>query len=273
MATDRQRKVLITGASAGIGLATAQRLVAEGWRVWGTSRDVFRLPVLEGFHPLRMDLGRPDSIRQGFQQALGEAGVFEALVNNAGAGVFGPLEAMPVDLVREQFAELVEGPLELARLFLRSMPEGGRGTMINVTSLAAQFPIPFMAPYSAAKAALSAVTQSLRLEQAGTRVRVVEVRPGDIRTRFHDATKRVGAAADDGQRRALEAVWEKQLRDMAGAPPPERVAAAIARALSTENPPPLVVVGGFFQARLAPLGARFLPPRLLEGLSRRHFGL
>ncbi len=273
MATDRQRTVLITGASTGIGLVTAMLLTAKGWEVWGTSRTAARLPRVPHFHPVQMDLGQPDSIRQGFEEALREAGGFDVLINNAGAGVFGPLTALPAELVREQFAVLVDGPLELVRLALPSMRERGRGTIINITSLAAQFPIPFMAPYSAAKAALGSFTQSLRLELAHTPIRVVEIRPGDIRTQFHEATKRIAAGADEQQQRAMTAVWETQLRDMAVAPPPVCVAGAVLRAINAANPPPLVVVGGFFQARLAPFGARLLPPRLLEWLSRRYFGM
>lgn len=247
MATEHQRKVLLTGASSGIGLETAKLLTARGCEVWGTSRDLSRLPTLSNFHPVRMDLEQTDSIRRGFTEALREAGGFDVLINNAGAGAFGPLTALPADLVREQFAVLVDGPIELVRLALPSMRERGRGRIINVTSLAAQFPIPFMAPYSAAKAALSSFTQTLRIELSGTPIRVVEIRPGDIRTKFHDATNRISAGVGEEQQRAMAAVWETQLRDMAAAPPPERVAGAILRAINAANPPPLVVVGGFFR--------------------------
>ena len=251
-------KVFLTGASAGIGLAIARLLTAHGCEVWGTSRDRKRLPELPGFHPVVMDLSQP---------SLPADVPFEVLINNAGAAVFGPVDILPVDLVREQFQLLVEGPLELIRLALPGMRARGVGTIINITSLAGQLPVPFMAPYNAGKAALSSLTQCLRLELSDTSIRVVEVRPGDINTAFHDATKRV----DVGDLRRAASAWETQIRDMAAAPPPDSVARAVLRIVNQPNPPPVAVVGGLFQAKVAPLAARFLPVRLLEWGLRRYY--
>ena len=273
MAASEPRKVFLTGASSGIGLETARLLVQHGCEVWGTSRDVSRLPQLPRFHPVRMDLASCDSIRQGFAMAQGEAGAFDALINNAGDGAFGPLETMPAQMVRAQFQVLVDAPLELIRLALPKMRERGRGVILNVTSLAAQFPIPFMAPYSAAKSALSLFTQGLRVELSNTSIHVVELRPGDINTPFHERTKKVATAASAGEQRRLKAVWDSQVRNMMAAPPPERVARAILRAITAPNPPPLLVVGGCFQARVTPLAARLLPLRLLEWALRQYYRL
>src|ERR1700722_17371105 len=211
MAANEPRKVFLTGASSGIGLETAKLLTQHGCEVWGTSRDVSRLPTLPRFHPVPMDLASFDSIRDGFASALQEAGAFDALINNAGDGVFGPLETVPVEMVREQFQILVDAPLELIRLALPKMRERGRGLILNVTSLAAQFPIPFMAPYSAAKAALSLFTQSLRIELSNTSIQVVELRPGDINTLFHERTKKVSLVASTDEQRRLNAVWNTQI--------------------------------------------------------------
>ena len=273
MATSESRKILLTGASSGIGLEAARLLTQRGYEVWGTSRDVSRLPQLSGFHTVRMDLANPNSVREGFATALKEAGAFDALINNAGAGAFGPLEAMPVEMVREQFQVLADAPLELIRLVLPGMRERGRGIILNVTSLAAQFPIPFMAPYSAAKSALSSLTQGLRTELANTPIRVVELRPGDINTPFHQRTKRAAAVASDGDQRRLKAVWDTQVRNMASAPRPAHVARAILRVIKAPNPPPVLVLGGFFQAGVIPRAARLLPPRLLEWALRRYYRL
>jgi short-subunit dehydrogenase len=273
MAASETRKVFLTGASSGIGLATATILTRHGYEVWGTSRDISRLPQLPRFHPVRMDLASFDSIRDGFGMALKEAGTFEVLINNAGDGAFGPLETMPAEMVREQFQVLVDAPLELIRLALPKMRERGCGVVLNVTSLAAQFPIPFMAPYSAAKSALSLFTQGLRVELSNTSIHVVELRPGDIHTAFHERTKKMDVTASSEEQRRMKSAWDTQVRNMAAAPPPERVARAILQAVTAPTPPPVLVVGGFFQARVTPLAARLLPLRLLEWALRKYYRL
>jgi short-subunit dehydrogenase len=273
MATSEPRKVFLTGASSGIGLETARLLTQNGLEVWGTSRDLSRLPQLPHFHPVRMDLTDLDSIRKGFAIALQEAGVFDVLINNAGDGAFGPLETMPAEMVREQFQVLVDAPLELIQLALPKMREQGSGVILNVTSLAAQFPIPFMAPYSAAKSALSLFTQGLRVELSNTSLRVVEIRPGDINTLFHERTKKVSFVASLDEQRRMNAVWNTQIRNMNAAPKSQRVAAVILRAITASNPPPVLIVGGFFQARVTPLAARLLPIRLLEWALQRYYRL
>ena len=273
MAPSDIRTVFLTGASSGIGLETAKLLTAQGFEVWGTSRDAARLPKLPRFHGVKMDLAQMDSIRQGFAAASQEAGAFDVLINNAGTGVFGAIEAVPAEMVREQFQVLVGAPLELIRLALPAMRQRNRGIIINVTSLAAQFPIPFMAPYTAAKSALSAFTTGLRIELSNSPIRVVEVRPGDINTSFHDRTKRVETTRSPEEQHRMKSAWETQLRNMADAPRPDHVAQAMLRVITTPNPPPVVVVGGLFQARLAPLGARFLPLRVLEFALRKYYRL
>jgi short-subunit dehydrogenase len=273
MAASESRKVFLTGASSGIGLAAATLLTQHGCEVWGTSRDILRLPTLPRFHPVRMDLTSYDSIREGFATSQKEAGAFDVLINNAGDGAFGPLETMPAEAAREQFQVLVDAPLELIRLALPKMRERGRGVILNVTSLAAQFPIPFMAPYSAAKAALSQFTQGLRIELSNTSIQVVELRPGDINTPFHERTKRIIAPVNAGDQRRMKAVWDTQIRNMNAAPKPELVARVILEAITVPNPPPVLIVGGFFQARVTPLAARILPLRLLEWALRQYYRL
>src|SRR5258708_4050716 len=100
MATSEPGKVFLTGASSGIGLETARLLTQHGCEVWGTSRDISRLPQHARFHPVQMDLASFDSIREGFASALKEAGAFGVLINNAGDGAFGPLDVMPAEIVR-----------------------------------------------------------------------------------------------------------------------------------------------------------------------------
>src|SRR5205823_15004475 len=84
------KRVFLTGASSGIGLAIAKLLVAQGHEVWGTSRNLERLPKVPQFHPVRLDLGEPRSVDEAFNGALTKAGHFDVLINNAGSGHFGP---------------------------------------------------------------------------------------------------------------------------------------------------------------------------------------
>ena len=149
------KRVFLTGASAGIGLATARALSAAGCEVWGTARDVGRLPVdLPGFHPVALDLNDPGSLETIFHRARTEAGGrFDAVINNAGGGWFGPGAEIPPDELLAQFQALALGPMALIRLALPSLRRSPGGLVVNVTSLAARLPLPFGAAYSAAKAA------------------------------------------------------------------------------------------------------------------------
>src|ERR1700690_438533 len=118
---DSVKRVFLTGASAGFGLRAARALCERGHEVWGTSRDAKRLPLLEHFHPISLDLNDPASIESGFAQALQEAGYFDVLINNAGAGVFGALESFSDAEFAAQLQTLVLGPQRLIRGVLPDM--------------------------------------------------------------------------------------------------------------------------------------------------------
>jgi len=270
---DGDKKIFLTGASFGIGLETAQLLCSHGFSVWGTSRDLARLPALQNFHPVTMDLTNPKSIRENFSLALKEAGQFDVLINNAGAGWFGPVEMQTDELVREQFQLMVHGPLELIRLALPQMRQRNRGLIINVTSLAARFPIPYLGTYSATKAALSSFSENLRYELAQTGIRITDLQPGDIHTHFHAATKRVDDAAPAVDKPRIAAAWNTIDRNMAVAPQPQLVANTILRIINSPNPPPVVTAGNFFQTRIATVLARLVPRQLVEWGQRKYYGI
>ena len=138
------KRVLLTGASAGIGRSTALRLLRDGHEVWGTSRDVRRLVGIEGLHPLELDLTRNDSIDAAMVRGQQESRGFDVVINNAGNGIWSPVEALTPEQELAQFQVLVFGPMRIIRSCLPQMRERGAGVVINVTSLAADFPIPFL---------------------------------------------------------------------------------------------------------------------------------
>src|SRR5437762_5218302 len=185
--TSVMKRVFLTGASSGIGLAIAKLLVAQGHEVWATSRNLERIPKMAQLHPARLDLADPRSVEEAFDAALAEAGHFDVLINNAGSGHFGPAGNLSEKEIASQFQILFFGHVQLMQLALRAMQERGEGLIINVTSLAGRLPVPFMAAYNAAKAAMASFTMSIQLELPDSRVRIVDLQPGDICTDFNDA--------------------------------------------------------------------------------------
>ena len=280
------KRVFLTGASAGIGLATAQALSAAGCEVWGTARDVSRLPQgLAGFHPVPLDLNEPASVEGVFGAALAEAGGrFDAIINNAGGGWFGPGAEIPPDELSSQFQILALGPMALIRLAVPSLRTRPGGLVVNVTSLAARLPLPFGAAYSAAKAALSVFTAGLQMEESAPnrpgehRVRFVDVQPADINTGFNRAMRYWGKLDDvaDPLAGAVQGSLAASDRSMAGAPGPEVVARAICQLVTDEATAArraLRTVGNVWQAVGGPLAYRFLPRRLMLWTVRKNCGL
>lgn len=266
------KKVFLTGASSGIGLAIAEALVARGHDVWGTSRNLIRLENLRGVHPVRLDLSDPRSIDDAFKSALAAAGYFDAVVNNAGSGHFGPAEHLSDEEIQKQFQTLLFGHLQLMRLALAAMRNRGKGLIINVTSLASRLPVPFMAAYNAAKAAMASFTMSIQLELADSKVRIVDLEPGDISTAFNDAVTR-GSHGDPQYEAKLSKTWEAIDRNMKAAPKPDLVAQHVLKLIDATNPAPRVTVGDSFQTKIAPFIFRFLPQRLRIWGLKKYYGI
>lgn len=266
------KRVFLTGASSGIGRAIADALLARGDEVWGTSRNLERLPKVPQFYPVRLDLGDPRSVEEAFNGALADAGHFDVLINNAGSGHFGPAENLSEKEIATQFQILVFGQMQLMRLALRMMQARGEGFIINVTSLAGRLPVPFMAAYNAAKAAMASFTMSIQLELPDSRVRIVDLQPGDICTDFNDAAIK-SELPDQRYEVKVAKTWDKAERNMKNAPKPDLVARCVCELIDQTNPPPRITVGDAFQSKIAPLIFRFLPQRLrLWGL-RRYYGI
>lgn len=255
------KRIFITGASSGIGLATAKLLAERGDEVWGTSRDIARIPQLPRLHAVRLDLGDNVSLGESFKMALREADHFDVVINNAGSGHFGPGEFLSTEAVQAQFQTVVFAHIELCRLALASMRTRGSGRIINVTSLASRLPVPFMGAYNAAKAAMASFTMSLQLELERSDIRVIDLQPGDIHTDFNDAVVKTDSG-DPPYAARVEQAWRVVDKNMKAAPKPELVARQIAKLIDAANPPPRVTVGDLFQSIIAPLIFRFLPQRV-----------
>ncbi len=266
------KRVFLTGASSGIGLAIAKLLVAEGHEVWGTSRNLERIPKMPS--GMRFVLIWPIRflVEAAFNAALTEAGYFDVLINNAGAGHFDPAELVPMETITSQFQILVFGQIQLMQLALRHMQARGEGLIINVTSLASRLPVPFMAAYNAAKAAMASFTMSIQLELGNSRVRVVDLQPADIRTEFNQGVIK-STEGDPRYDTKIAKTWEVTERNMKNAPTPDLVARNVLRLVNSAQPPPRITVGNAFQSKIAPLIFRFLPQRVRIWGLKRYYGI
>lgn len=266
------KRIFLTGASSGIGLAMAKLLVSQGHEVWGTSRNLDRIPKMPLLHPVRLDLGDPRSVEEAFNAALGEAGHFDVLINNAGSGHFGPAEFVSTEMIVSQFQILVFGQVQLLRLALRSMQTHGEGLIINVTSLASRLPVPFMATYNAAKAALASFTMSIQLELSDSCVHIVDLQPGDICTGFNENVRKSTQCDSRYDAKAAQ-TWQAVERNMQAAPKPEIIAQRVLELIRGAYPPPRMTVGDTFQTKIAPLIFRFLPQRVRIWGLKRYYGI
>lgn len=188
------RRALVTGASSGIGAATAQRLTSEGWQVYAVARRAQKLEHLaeqEGIIPLVCDVTDKEQVEAVQQQVADEGGI-DTLINNAGGalGVDSVAEGREDDY-RWMFEVNVLGTLNVTQAFLPMLRAHGEGTVLNLTSTAGQVPYEGGAGYNAAKFGQHALTGVLRLEEAEHNVRVIEVLPGMVKTEEFTA-KRLG---------------------------------------------------------------------------------
>jgi NAD(P)-dependent dehydrogenase (short-subunit alcohol dehydrogenase family) len=262
--------VLVTGASSGIGAATAELLAGRGFAVYGTSRRAEGRSPPAGVRWLAMDVRDDASVREAVARSLAEAGSLAGVVCNAGYGIFGSVEEVPLELAREQLETNFFGVLRTLRAVLPSMRERRRGRVVIVGSLAGRAPIPFQAHYSASKAALDALVLALRNELHGTGVAASLVEPGDVATPFNDAMTWGDPAASAYGERAREV--ERRVREaLPKAPGPESVARKVLRALTARRPRVRYTAGA--DAWLVPLGRRLLPDAASLRLIRWHFGI
>lgn len=180
--------ILVTGASAGIGKATAKRLIADGYTVFGAARRVENMQDLEslGGHAIRMDITDESQIRSALSRVLDENGRIDALVNNAGYGVYGAVEQVPIDEARRQFEVNLFGLASLTQKVLPIMRAQGDGHIINVSSVGGKMYTPLGAWYHATKHALEGWSDALRIEVAPFGIKVSIVEPGAINTEFSD---------------------------------------------------------------------------------------
>jgi NAD(P)-dependent dehydrogenase (short-subunit alcohol dehydrogenase family) len=276
---------LVTGASTGIGRATALRLAGAGWRVLAGVRDpaagqeLAGLAPAETVVPLELDVTAPEQIAAAAARVELEApapGGLDALVNNAGIGVGGPLELISEEDLRRQFDVNVFGQVAVTRALLPALRRA-RGRIVFISSIGGLVALPYTAPYGASKHAIEAFGDALRVELRGSGVQVALVEPGSVATPIWDkgraeAEQVVIPPELQEQYGHVPAALGKTLEDTARrGVPPEQVAETIARALRAPRMRARYLVGRDARAMLT--AKRLLPDRLFDELARRALGV
>lgn len=264
--------VFVTGASTGIGRATAERLAGAGWTVIPGLRrpDTLPEPIKEA---VTIDLADAASIGPACEQVLERAGGrLVAVVNNAGFTVSGPCEAIELDDWRAQFEVNFFGHVAITRALLPQLL-ANHGRVVNVGSIGGRFSAPFIAPYSASKFAMRAWSDALRLELAPHGVHVALIEPGAIATPLWG---KGNAAADDQLDKLTPEQQQRYARQIAGARktvamaekhaiPADKCAQVIEHALTAKRPKGRYLVG--VDARLQ-AGVSILPTRAFDRVTR-----
>ena len=269
MIKSKQPVALITGASAGIGRASAAALVAAGYRVFGTSRKAVK-DAPSGVTMLIADVTDDASVTQMVGDIIADAGRIDLLVNNAGIGVSGAAEESSIAQVRALFETNYLGVVRVTNAVLPIMRGQGSGRILNVSSVLGFIPTPFRAHYSATKYALEGFSESLDHEVRGFGIRIALIEPSVTLSSFEDST-----AAADTPLSAYNDIRAKQLvandRAMAVAETAESVAETLVRAAQSKTLRQRYPSGKM--AKQGALARRFLPSAMFDRALHKQFGL
>jgi NAD(P)-dependent dehydrogenase (short-subunit alcohol dehydrogenase family) len=279
---------LITGASTGIGRATALRLVAAGWTVFAGVRsrhDADRLASEAPggrLRPLILDVTDLEQIRQaaGRVSELGgdesSPGRLDALVNNAGVGFGGPLELIHPDDLRKQFDVNVLGQIAVTQALLPAL-RAAHGRIVFISSIGGRVAMAYTAPYAASKHALEAIGDALRVELATSHVQVALIEPGSVATPIWDKARESGEQIVvppqlQSQYGHVPEAMDKTMQNTAKrGVPPEQVAETIQRALTARRMKSRYVIGR--DARAMVIARRLLPDHVFDRVAKRALGV
>ena len=263
--------VLITGGSSGIGKSIGEFLHYKGFVVYGTSRNPER--ILNSVFPLiALDVRNTESIHSAVAKVIAISGRLDVVINNAGVGITGPLEEIPMEEIKNNFETNFFGPIEVMKAVLPQMREQQSGLIINITSIAGYMGLPYRSIYSASKGALELITEALRMEVKSFGVQITNIAPGDFATNI--ASGRFHAPVIKGS--AYELPYGNNLKTMdehvdSGSNPDEMAEAVFAVIV---NPSPKIhyKVGAFMQ-KFSIVLKRMLPDKVYEKMLMNHYKL
>jgi NAD(P)-dependent dehydrogenase (short-subunit alcohol dehydrogenase family) len=274
--------VLITGASSGIGEACAHHLAELGFNVFAGVRkdaDAQRIAGLR-IEPLMIDVADDASVAAAAEQVRGAvAGAgLAGLVNNAGIAVAGPLEFMPLGEFQRQLEVNVTGMLRSTQAMLPLIRQGGRGRIVNMSSIGGRVAAPMVGPYAASKFAVEGLSDSLRRELRPWSIHVALIEPGAVATPIWDKSIAAGdqiraespPEAEKLYGEVIEAIRKQAQKNAIEGVPPQEVAEAVADALTADKPKTRYLVGR--DAKMRGPMAKLMPDRMMDAAIARVLG-
>lgn len=265
-----RKVVLLTGASSGIGKATAKKLLDDGLIVYGASRRIAKMTDLEelGAHIIKMDITEEENVQHVVSTIEENHGGVDVLINNAGYAVYGAVEDTNIEDARQQFEVNLFGLARLTQLVLPYMRKQGSGKIINISSMGGKVYTPLGAWYHATKHALEGWSDCLRLEVSQFGIDVVIIEPGIIQTEFGDVMSgpMMERSGDTAYGELAQRVSEstEQSYNKGGGSPPYVIAKTVSKAVAAENPKTRYTKGSM--AKLLIFMRRILSDNLFDKL-------
>lgn len=263
--------VLITGGSSGIGKSIGEFLSDKGFTVYGTSRSPERYPGTK-IKLVALDVADVLSVENAIKTVAIEAGRIDVVINNAGAGITGPIEDIPNEEIKRNFETNLFGPINVIKAVLPQMRKQNSGLIINITSIAGYMGLPYRGIYSASKGALELITEAFRMEIKDFNIKMTNVAPGDFATniaagRFHAPVAK-GSPYEKTYGSVLKAIDE----DVDSGDDPIMVSNMIYKIINTPNPKIHYKVGAFMQ-KFSIVLKRVLPDKVYEKMLLNHYKL
>jgi short-subunit dehydrogenase len=263
--------VLITGGSSGIGKSVGEYLQAKDFKVYGTSRNPKNYPESK-FPIVALDVTKPETISACISEVLKHESQIDVLINNAGAGITGPIEEIPDAEIKHNFETNLFGPINVIKAVLPTMRSQNSGLIVNVTSIAGYMGLPYRGIYSASKGALELITEAFRMELKGFNIQMTNVAPGDFATNIAAGRYHAPALEHSPYKETYANTLKMMDAHVDGGDDPQKMAEAIFRIIQTKNPKVHYKVGAFMQ-KFSIILKRILPDKVYEKLLMNHYKL
>jgi NAD(P)-dependent dehydrogenase (short-subunit alcohol dehydrogenase family) len=263
--------VLITGGSSGIGKSIGEYLTEKGFKVYGTSRSPEKYANSQ-FPILGLDVANVESIKGAVQTVISNEGRLDVLINNAGAGITGPIEEIPEKEIKNNFETNFFGPINVMKAVLPQMRKQNSGLVINITSIAGYMGLPYRGIYSASKGALELITEAFRMELKPFNIQMTNVAPGDFATNIASGRFHAPVLENSPYKESYGSSLKLMDAHVDAGKDPLEMAKAILNIINTPKPKIHYKVGEFMQ-KFSIVLKRILPDKVYEKMLMKHYKL